>query len=105
MNRSHTGKWLVLPVALIALLILPCALAQETTAGLQGTVKDPSGSVMANAAVEISGPALIGSRKAQTDVGGNFRFAALPPGQYAVTVTAAGFRAYKQSGIDLAVGR
>ena len=85
MNRSRTGKWLLLSIALIALLIVPCALAQETTAGLQGTVKDPSGSVMANATVEVAGPALIGTRKAQTDVGGNFRFGALPPGQYSLT--------------------
>ena len=92
-------------IALIALLIVPCALAQETTAGVQGTVKDPSGSVMANATVEVAGPALIGTRKAQTDVGGNFRFGALPPGQYSLTVTAAGFRTFKQSGIDLSVGR
>jgi len=69
MIRSCRGKWLLLSIALIALLILPCAMAQETTAGVQGTVKDPSGSVMANAAVEIAGPALIGTRKAQTDVG------------------------------------
>ena len=89
MNRFYTEMWRLLFVALIALLILPCAFAQETTAGLIGTVKDPSGSVMANATVEVSGPALIGTRKVQTDVGGNFRFAELPPGQYALTVTAA----------------
>ena len=104
MNR-YRGKWLLFAVALIALLILPCAFAQETTAGLQGTVKDPSGSVMANATVEISSPALIGTKKVQTDSGGNYRFAALPSGQYSLTVTAAGFRVYKQSGIDLTVGR
>jgi hypothetical protein len=100
MNRSHIGKWLLLPVVLIALLILPCAFAQETTAGVQGTVRDPSGSVIGNATVEVSGPALIGIRKVQTDGAGNYRFAALPPGQYNLTVTAAGFRTFKQMGID-----
>jgi outer membrane receptor protein involved in Fe transport len=105
MNRSHAGKWLLLPAVLIALLILPCALAQETTAGVQGVVRDPSGSVIGNAAVEVSGPALIGIRKVQTDSAGNYRFAALPPGQYTLTVSAAGFRTFKQSGIDLTVGR
>jgi hypothetical protein len=105
MNRSHTGKWLLLPVVLIALLILPCAFAQETTAGVQGIVRDPSGSVIGNATVEVSGPALIGIRKVQTDSAGNYRFAALPPGQYTLTVTAAGFRTFKQASIDLTVGR
>ena len=104
MNRSYTGKWLVLPVALIALLILPCAFAQETTAGLQGTVKDPSGASVAGVTVEVSSPALIGTKKAQTDQGGYYRFANLPPGVYSLTVTAAGFRTFKQEEINLEVG-
>ncbi len=105
MNRSHTGKWLLLPIALIALLILPCALAQETTAGLQGVVRDPSGSVIGNATVEVSSPSLIGNRREHTDSAGAYRFAALAPGQYTLTVSAAGFRSFKQTGIDLTVGR
>jgi hypothetical protein len=104
MNRSQRGKWLVLPVALIALLILPCALAQETTAGLLGTVKDPSGASVVSAAVEVSGPALIGTKKAETDQVGYFRFANLPAGVYSLTVTASGFRTFKQEGINLEVG-
>src|ERR1019366_6533962 len=101
MNRSYRGKWLVLPVALIALLILPCALAQETTAGIQGSVKDPSGASVVSANVEVSGTALIGTKKAQTDQVGYFRFANLPPGVYSVTVTAPGFRTFKQEAINL----
>ena len=104
MYRRHTEKWLVL-VVLIALLVLPCAFAQETTAGFQGTIKDPSGAVITGAAIEVSGPALLGTRKVQTDDAGNYRFAALPPGEYTMTVSAAGFRTYKQTGIDLRVGR
>ena len=48
----HIGKWLLLPVVLIAFLILPCAFAQETTAGFQGAVKDPSGAAKAVAAID-----------------------------------------------------
>src|SRR5262245_12841372 len=92
------------PILLTALL-LPAAFAQETTAGFQGTVKDATGGVVPNATLEVSGPALIGTRKAQTDDGGNYRFAALPPGSYTMTVTAKGFRTSKQVGIDLSVGR
>ena len=91
--------------SLIALTILPVALAQETTAGFQGVVKDPSGALIPGASLEIYGPALIGTRKVQSDVAGNYRFAALPPGEYTLTVNAPGFRAYKQTGIVLAVGR
>ena len=92
-------------LCLIALTILPVALAQETTAGLQGIIKDPSGASIPGATLEISGAALFGTRTVTTDAGGNFRFAALPPGEYTLTVTASGFRAYKQTGINLAAGR
>jgi len=94
-------------IAVLALVVCLAGigLAQETTAGFVGTVKDPSGAVIANAAIEVSGPALIGTRKVQTDSGGNYRFAALPPGQYTMTVSAPGFRNYRQTGIDLRVGR
>ncbi len=105
MHYPDKGKWLLLPVVLIALLVSPCVFAQETTAGLQGTVKDPSGASVANATVEISGSNLIGMKKVQTDDSGSYRFAALPSGSYTLTVTVPGFRTFKQVGIDLAVGR
>jgi hypothetical protein len=93
--------WSMLAIALFA---LQSASAQETTAGLQGTVKDPSGAVVSGATVEASSPALIGKKTAITDSGGYYRFANLPPGAYSVTVTAPNFRSYKQEGITLAVG-
>ena len=49
MFLSNTGKRLLLPVALVAFATVPFAFAQETTAGMQGTVKDPSGAVIAKA--------------------------------------------------------
>src|SRR2546426_115477 len=79
--------------------------AQETTAGVQGSVKDPTGAVIGNATVEISGPALIGEKKLQTDQSGYYRFANLPPGTYTLTVTTPGFRTYKRENISLATGR
>src|SRR5579871_3947576 len=90
---------------LFALICVTAVSAQETTAGIQGTVKDPSGASVANATVEVSSPALLGTRKVQTDVSGNYHFGALPPGDYTMTVSATGFRTFKSTGIDLAVGR
>ncbi len=103
MNEKMTR--LLFLSSLAILLILPLAFSQETTAGFQGVVKDPSGAVVAGATLEISSPALIGTRKTTTDTGGNYRFAALPPGDYTLSVTATGFRTHKQTGIELAVGR
>jgi Carboxypeptidase regulatory-like domain len=101
MNR---GKWLFLAVVLAALVVLPCAFGQETTAGLQGVVKDSSGGVVVKASVEVTSPSLIGSKKTETDAAGYYRFANLPPGAYALTVTAGGFRTFRQDNIELLVG-
>ncbi|MBI5085494.1 MAG: TonB-dependent receptor [Acidobacteria bacterium] len=95
----------MLCLTLLSLVLPFYVFAQDTTAGIQGIVKDPSGATVPKASVEVSSPSLIGNRKVQTDSGGNYRFAALPPGVYTMTVTASGFRAYKQAGIDLAAGR
>ena len=101
--RTLLAKLVYLP--LLAALAIPGAFAQETTAGIQGVVKDSSGSVVGNAAVEVSSPALIGTRKLMTDSVGTYRFSALSPGLYQLTVSASGFRTYKQTGIELTVGR
>jgi hypothetical protein len=106
MNSSSKRKRLLLPllVLLIAGLVVPAVLAQETTAGLQGTVKDPSGAVVSGATVGVTSAALIGTKTVTTDAGGYFRFANLPPGSYTVTVTAPNFRSSKQDGVVLATG-
>lgn len=80
--------------------------AQETTAAVQGTVKDASSSAVPNATVELSSDALIGgARKSETDSGGGYFFSQLPPGVYSITVSAKGFTALRQQNIRLDVGR
>src|SRR5690349_13162713 len=91
-------------VFLMMLWILPNAFSQETTAGLQGTVKDPSGAVVSGATVDATSPALIGKKTVTTYSGGYFRFAHLPPGSYALIITAASFRALERDDIDLGTG-
>src|SRR5215471_11346589 len=90
---------------LFALLFLPCMSGQETTAGIQGTIKDATGAGIPNATIEMTSPALIGTRRVQTDGSGNYRIAALPPGTYMMTVSAKGFRTTRQGNVDLSVGR
>ena len=55
--------WLVALIQIGALLLFAATVfAQETTAGLQGTVKDPSGAVVANATVVVTGNTLVGDK-------------------------------------------
>ena len=96
------------PIALLCFVVflaISIGLAQETTGGLQGTIKDPTGAVVAKAQVELTGSSLVGSKKLDTDESGSYRFANLPPGTYSMRVTAPGFTLLKRDGINIAVGR
>ena len=102
--RFNKG-WTLVLCLLVAALFVATTFAQETTGGLQGTVKDPQGAVVPKATVEVTSPTLIGVKKMETDSGGYYRFTNLPPGAYTITVTAQGFRTLKQTGIVLEVGK
>ncbi|GAA3765625.1 outer membrane beta-barrel protein [Terriglobus aquaticus] len=93
-----------LPLFLSSASINPL-LAQETTGSLQGTVRDPSGAVVAHATVTVTTPTLVGSKSDTTDSKGNYHFANLPPGSYTITVDAQGFTQLKQTGLMIEVGR
>src|SRR5438132_7207440 len=96
---------LSLLVLVVVAVSIPATFAQETTTGVQGYVRDQTGAVFSNAKVEISSPSLIGTRKAETDSTGFYRFVTLPPGDYTLTVTAPGFRPSRRANLALEVGR
>ena len=67
--------------------------SQGTNLGtIRGTVADPNGAIIPNAAVQITDQATGLSRDLTTDSQGNYEAAALKPGNYKVTVTAPGFK-------------
>jgi hypothetical protein len=86
-------------------LLQRAAYCQETTGGLQGTVKDPTGAVVPKAKVVLTSPALVGSKEVITDSTGGYRFTNLPPGTYSIVATAQGFKTQKNEGIRVEVGR
>jgi Carboxypeptidase regulatory-like domain len=98
--------WLVaaLLFTLALHLSIQPATAQETTGGLQGTVKDPSGAVVPNADLVLTSPTLVGSKELTTDAKGYFRFANLPPGTYSLKVNATGFETLVRAGMGIEVG-
>jgi hypothetical protein len=84
----------------------PSAWAQSTTQGaIGGTVKDPQGAVVANAAVTVKNEETNKEVSATTDSEGRFRVAQLDPGNYTVVINASGFAAFTQQKLVVEIGR
>jgi len=90
---------------LLTFTLLPIAHAQETTAAVEGTVKDATGATVAGAVIIVSSEQLIGTKTIATNQTGYYRFDNLPPGTYTIAVRAAGFAALKRDGLILQTGR
>ena len=87
----------VLAVAFALFFAIAPTMAQLGNSGsLAGTVKDPSGGVVAGASVEISYPVSGFQRQATTDADGNFKFTNVPFNPYHLTVTAEGFAPFTE---------
>ncbi len=77
------------------------ATAQTTSAQINGTVVDPSSSVVVGAKVTVQNQATLDARTVTTNETGAFTFPALTPGTYRIRVEAPGFKTSEQSGIVL----
>src|ERR1700723_3141644 len=90
----------ILGVLIFVLPILTAAPSSSAQTGnssnVQGTVTDPSGAVVANAAVTMHNPVSGFERAATTDAAGNFSFPNVPFNPYHLTVTASGFAPFAQ---------
>ena len=89
-------------LALVVFLVVP-AIAQDTGI-ITGRVLDPTGAVVVGAKVSIVSAATTNEATSQTNGEGLYRFVALRPGAYRVTITAAGFKKFMQENVDLRVG-
>jgi hypothetical protein len=76
---------------------------QESRATLIGLVSDPTGAVVAGAAVRAVNTATNAGVSTTTNEGGNFEIPYLLPGLYRVTVELAGFKKAVRDGIELRV--
>ena len=87
----------------IILLAVVALHAQEITGNISGTVADPSGSVIPNAAVTAVNTGTGAARATQATSAGVFFLNNLPVGNYSLTVEAAGFKKYEAKGIRVDV--
>ncbi len=79
--------------------------ASATSATLQGKVLDPQGAGISGATLKLSDPAKGTTANTQTGSGGSYALPQLPPGDYNLSVEAAGFQRAEVNGLHLTVGQ
>jgi len=86
---------------LLATVITPMAIAQQTTATIVGNVTDASGASVSGATVTVVNTATNTSRSTTTETDGRYSLPSLAPGTYALSVEMAGFKQQRVTGIVL----
>ena len=90
-------------VSLLVLIVSSLLFAQIRSATITGTVTDVSQAAVPDAAVVVTQQETGSSTTVRTTEAGSFTAPYLAAGTYTVTVNAAGFTAYKQTGIVVRV--
>jgi hypothetical protein len=85
------------------LLAYSAGFAQTTTGSIVGTVTDPSGGIVPNAAVTVTNIDTSTVLKTTADAAGNFVLTPLLVGRYSVAVEASGFKKEVRSGVKVDV--
>src|SRR5436190_18331933 len=105
---KHHPKFVVCLLAVVALLFACSGIArsQETSGGIVGTVKDPSGAAVKGATVNVADPATKHVvRTVTTNDDGQFTARDLHAQIYDVSVEATGFKKHIESKVQVDVGK
>jgi hypothetical protein len=81
------------------------AQSNATDAAVEGYVRDASGGVVSGANITVKNTATNIISQTATDAAGYYRFPLLQVGNYDLTVLSPGFKEFRESGIQLAVGK
>src|ERR1700692_3630232 len=91
LDRKFSAALSISIILSLCLLWTNQAYAQGAAATLTGTVTDRSGAVIPKAEISAKNAATGVIRSSETNSAGFYTVPGLPPGNYAVSVTAAGF--------------
>ena len=97
-------RWLVMLACLFA-LSAPSALAQLSSATLNGVVRDSTGAVIAKAGLVLTNVDTGIERPGTSNDSGNYVFVDITPGRYSLKATAEGFSTKQVSAFVLAVNQ
>lgn len=85
--------------------LVPCVSAQTSSAVINGTVKDSTGSSVPGAALTLRNPATNVELRTSSNDAGSYTFLNINPGGFTLEVAKAGFRTAKLSQFTLAVNQ
>ncbi len=101
----NTSRWLFAIVAL-ALLTLVAGIAMAQVSGrITGTVADPTGNVVNNAAITLTNVRTGEVLTVTTNESGAFVFPTVPPSSYTVLVKSQGYRTLERTGLILSANQ
>jgi Carboxypeptidase regulatory-like domain/TonB dependent receptor len=103
-NRLKSALQYLLPVFVLFLATSAAMWAQAGGGAIAGTVHDPAGAVIPNAAVTITNIDTNTNFSVTTNGDGRFSYPSLTLGNYKISVTAPGFKEAIQSGITVSIG-
>jgi Carboxypeptidase regulatory-like domain len=107
MTSKSLSAWeKVVLLACLAIFVSLSSLSfgQQLTGTLSGTTKDSTGAVVANAKITMNNQLNGDTRTTVSNSSGYFSIAAVQPGTYTVSITAPGFKEWKQTGVAFAQG-
>ncbi len=107
MNTRFAGRKFVVSLLVCLGVVLMCASmahAQSSgTGAISGTVTDPQGRAVPNATITLTSLGTNQERTATTGSDGVYKFSLLPPGNYRLKFTAAGFKTGEVSSVTVDV--
>ena len=80
------------------------AQVSATSGSINGKVSDATGGVLPGVTVTISSPSMQGVRSDVTSESGDYRFPAVPPGEYRITYELTGFGTVVREGVRVGLG-
>jgi hypothetical protein len=93
----------VVSLAATSTFVAPAA-AQQITSGVEGQISDENGNAISGAVVVVTNTSTNGTRTTTTGADGGFRIIALQPGNYEITVTAAGYEGQTVENVSTNIG-
>jgi hypothetical protein len=100
---SRGRRFSLLFALLVSFVFILQSPAQQTTASISGTVKDPTGAVLPQASVTVTDASTGAVDKTVADAAGVYTFPSLPVGTYTISAAQTGFTTANLSGITLQV--